>query len=203
MGEQGSKRRNLTAVGLLLIRLVLAVHDAVAGAAEVDAVAVAALKLIHVAGGIQSWAEHGNVSSARLRSASPLPFLSPSHPCSPLQVKSSCRTRSPRHEQLTWPLGVSRHRSWQPPLFTRHGDSSPRTEGQWSHHGWTHQPLLFILPARPKFRESLPRLFPWAMEGVGVYSLSRFYKEMPWEEQGQGKSSLSSAWTGFGDGTVA
>lgn len=94
MGEEGSKRRNLTAVGLLLIRFVLAVHDAVAGAAEVDAVAVPALKLVvHVAGGIHSWAEHGNVSSARLRSASP-PSLS-SAPLTPLTFAGQILLQDP------------------------------------------------------------------------------------------------------------
>lgn len=142
MGEQGSKRRNLTAVGLLLVRLVLAVHDAVAGAAEVDAFAVPALKLlVHVAGGIHSWTECGKCQLCQAEISLPPSFPQPLPPPSPLQVKSSCRTRSPRQEQLTWPLGVSRHRSWQPPLFTRHGDSSPRTEAQWSHQGWTQQPL--------------------------------------------------------------
>jgi len=45
-----------TAVGLLLIRLVLAVCHAVAGQAVVDAVSVATLKVLHAAtGDVQRW----------------------------------------------------------------------------------------------------------------------------------------------------
>lgn len=41
------------------------------------------------------------------------------------QVLSSRSCLSPRQLQLTRPLDVGRHRSWQPPLFTRHGENSP------------------------------------------------------------------------------
>lgn len=48
------------------------------------------------------------------------------HSVSPRQVRSSWRMRPPRQEQLTWPWWVSRHRSWQPSLLMRQGESSPR-----------------------------------------------------------------------------
>lgn len=60
--------------------------------------------------------------------------------------------RPPRQEQLTWPWWVSRHRSWQPSLLMRQGESSPEagtgggglecTDGMR-----THSPSFPELPA--------------------------------------------------------
>lgn len=44
----------------------------------------------------------------------------------PLHVRSSWRVLPPRQEHVTSPLAERRHRSWQPPLFTLHRDSSPK-----------------------------------------------------------------------------
>ena len=116
----------------------------------------------------------GSVSPARLRPAPPPPLPTPAssrfHCPSPLQVKSSCRMRSPRQEQLTCPLGVSRQRSWQPPLFTLHGDSSPRRDGEQSHQGQPQQPLPLVLPAAERKSRGSPRALQmglWGMHGAG------------------------------------
>lgn len=44
----------------------------------------------------------------------------------PLQVRSSWSVLPPRQEHVTSPLAERRQRSWQPPLFTLHRDSSPK-----------------------------------------------------------------------------
>lgn len=100
--ERSSKRRNLTAVGLLLIRLVLAVHHAVARPAEVDAVAVATLELIvHVAGGVQSW-EGRKEGQCRQEERSPF-SSTPSPP-------ADCQLPPPLHLcKLNPPAAHARH----------------------------------------------------------------------------------------------
>lgn len=56
----------------------------------------------------------------------------------PMQVSSSKSFLSPRQLQLTLPSEVSRHRSWHPPLLTRHRENSPMpTLGKLSTHTHT------------------------------------------------------------------
>lgn len=87
---------------------------------------------------------------------------------SPRQVKSSWRIRPPRQEQLTWPWWVSRHRSWQPPLLIRQGESSPEQgwregDGKLKRVPWPvcsqDAYLTFQCSARPRQ--------PWGFTTVG------------------------------------
>lgn len=121
----------LTTVGLLLIRLVLAVRHAITGQAVIDTVSVSTLKVIHTSTWhIQCWwgrniwiQQHSTISSeggfVKCYPEIIKDFLLQE------QVLSSRSCLSPRQLQLTRPSDVGRHRSWQPPLFVRQGENSP------------------------------------------------------------------------------